>query len=143
MIDAYLPAPAKPDISVYYNKTCDVIRAADLLVAVSGTVTLEAAILGAPMVVIYKVSLLTKLILGTLVKMKYYSIVNIIAGREVVPELMQRQATPRRIAATVENLLQPDKLRQVQDGLALVNRKLGPPGASARAAGIIKGLLAK
>ena len=143
VIAAYVPASAKPDISVYYNRTYDVIRAADMLISVSGTVTLESAILGTPMVVIYKVSFLTKLILGTLVKMKYYSIVNIIAGKEVVPELMQHQATPRKIAEAVESLLQPDKLKQVQDGLALVNRKLGSPGASARAAGIIKALLAK
>ncbi|MFA5793544.1 MAG: lipid-A-disaccharide synthase [Candidatus Brocadiia bacterium] len=141
MINEYMPAGHKTDISVYYGRTYDVIRAADLLIAVSGTVTLEAAIMGAPMLVIYKVSLITELVLAPLVKIKKYSIVNIVAGKEVVPELIQRQASPRRIFDTVTELIKPGRLVEISQGLAEVKRKLGLPGASIRAANAIREMI--
>ncbi|MFH1228714.1 MAG: lipid-A-disaccharide synthase [Planctomycetota bacterium] len=140
-INEYMPAGRKPDVSVYYSRTYDVIRAADLLIAVSGTVTLESAIMGTPMLVIYKVSLMTELVLAPLVKIKKYSIVNIIAGKEVIPELIQRKASPRRIADAVMELIKPGRLAEIRQGLAEVNQKLGSPGASTRAANAIREMI--
>ena len=142
IINEHMPAKDKPEITVYYSRTYDVIRAADLLIAVSGTVTLESAIMGTPMVVIYKVSLMTELILAPLVKIKKYSIVNIVAGREIVPELIQRKASSRRIADTVMELIKPDRLAEIRQGLTEVNQKLGPPGASTRAANAVWEMIA-
>ncbi|MBI4713254.1 MAG: lipid-A-disaccharide synthase [Planctomycetes bacterium] len=124
-------------IRTYYNQTYDVIIASDLLIAASGTVCLEAAILGVPMVVIYKVALLTDLIAGPLIKVPYYSIVNLVAGKEVVPELMQSKATPGAIADKVTELLGTDNLARMKQELVQVKAKLGPPGASMRAAKIV------
>jgi len=105
--------------------------------AASGTVTLEAAIAGVPMVVLYKMSLLSYQIAKFLVKVKYISLVNLIAGREVVPELIQDKASPENTANAVLNILKDkDRFVQVKKGLQEVKQLLGESGASDRTAKI-------
>ena len=90
------------------------------------------------MVVIYKVSFLTSLIAKILLKIPQVSPPNILARREIVPELLQDKANPENIAWTVSDILSnPGKIKEMKKGLTEAVSKLGPPGASSRAAEII------
>jgi len=121
----------------------DMMAACDAVVAASGTVTLELAILGIPMVVVYKVSPHTYFIGRLLVRhMQFFSLVNLIAERLVVPELLQDEVNPCKIEAELVRLLFDDKARtEMQMALAEVRGKLGQPGASQQAAGLALKLL--
>ena len=106
----------------------------------SGTATVEAALLGAPMVVVYRLAPLTYLLGRRLVKVPHFAMANLIAGERVVPEVIQRELTPERVAAEVRALLDaPARREAMQAGLAEVRRKLGEPGASGRAAAVVLG----
>jgi lipid-A-disaccharide synthase len=129
---------SKLPIRVVSNDTYGVMRACDLLVAVSGTVTLEAAILGAPMVVVYKVSALTAEFGRWLIKVKYAAMPNLIADREIAPELIQARATPERIAGTALGLLNdPGALERQRLELSRVRQWLGRPGVADRVAELV------
>ncbi len=121
----------------------DMMAACDAVVAASGTVTLELAILGIPMVVVYKVSPHTYFLGRLLVRhMQFFSLVNLIAERSVVPELLQEEVNPGKIEAELVRLLFDDKARhEMQMGLTEVRSKLGQPGASQQAAGLALKLL--
>jgi len=126
--------------------TYNALAAADLAIVSSGTATVEAALLGRPMIVIYRLSPLTAKLAKPLVRTKFFSMVNLIAGREVVPELIQDDFTPIRVAAEAVSLLSASqeslaKLEIIRRGLAEVTRLLGPPGAVERAADAIVGQL--
>jgi lipid-A-disaccharide synthase len=102
--------------------------------AASGTVTLELALLGVPPVVAYRVSPLTYHVGMMLVRTEFFSLVNLIAGRAVVEELLQDQAGPENIARALAALMEGEGREAALAGLAEVARALGPPGASRRAA---------
>jgi lipid-A-disaccharide synthase len=87
------------------GETWDAMAHADLTLAASGTVTTEAALLGSPMVVFYRVHPLTWFIGKPLVRVPFFSIVNLVAGRQIVPELIQHNCTADRIAAEALHLL--------------------------------------
>jgi lipid-A-disaccharide synthase len=117
------------------------IAAADVALSSSGTATLECAILGTPVVVMYRLSRMTHWLGQRLVRVPHFSLVNIIAGKEVVPELLQHDVNGERIAAEARKLLEPEYNRWVRDELAAVWTKLGEPGASRRAAEAIMSLV--
>jgi lipid-A-disaccharide synthase len=126
--------------------TYNALAAADLAIVSSGTATVEAALLGKPMIVIYRLSPLTAKLAQPLVRTKFFSMVNLIAGREVVPELIQDDFTPIRLASEAASLLSASqesvqKLELMRQGLAEVTQLLGPPGAVERAADAIVGQL--
>ncbi len=107
----------------------------DLILCSSGTATLENALLGIPMVVIYKLSWPTYLIARAIVKVPYIAMANLLAGRGLVPELIQRQATPEKTARAAVALLEdPRRYRSLREDLLRLREKMGGPGASARAA---------
>lgn len=113
----------------------DLMAACDTVMAASGTVSLELAILGTPMVIAYRVSPLTWFLGRRLVSVRFASLVNLVAGREVVPELLQHDATPEKIAEAICALATATPGRQAMlAGLAEVCQRLGGPGASRRAA---------
>jgi lipid-A-disaccharide synthase len=113
-----------------------------LVVAASGTVTLQAAIAGVPTVIIYKVSPLSYRLGKALIKVEHAGLINLIAGKTVVPELLQKEASPEKIAATVLDLIQNEvKLKQMRQDLAKASQKLGGPGASRRVADIALNML--
>ena len=85
-------------IQVIEGETWDVIAHADVAIAASGTVTVEAALLGTPMVTFYRVTGLSWILGRFLVRVPYYTMVNLVAGRKIVPELMQQDATGERLA---------------------------------------------
>jgi lipid-A-disaccharide synthase len=125
------------DIRIIHQNRYDMMAACDAVVAASGTVTLELAILNTPMVVVYRVSPLTYFLGKLLVRIKYCSLVNLIAGAPVVPELLQDQGNPGSIEIELAFLLFDEYTRhKMQEGFALVRKKLGEAGASEQAARI-------
>jgi lipid-A-disaccharide synthase len=101
----------------------------------SGTATLESAFFGLPMLIVYKVSWLTWVVGRALVKLRHIGMPNILAGREIVPELLQGRANPRLLAAGAGALLDdPAARRAQQDAFASVISGLGSCGAAVRAA---------
>ena len=121
-----------------------VLACADFAIIASGTATLEAAVVGTPMIVVYKVSWLTALVGRLLIKIRDVGLVNIIAGRRVAPELLQSDATPEKIAeAVLDYLRHPMKMQEQKKALEEVRRDLGPPGAARRAAADILQLLSQ
>lgn len=128
-------SPNPPTIRVVKGQTYEAIAASDLILAASGTVTLEAAILETPMIVTYKVSPFTYFIGKCLVKVPFASLVNLVAGRGLVPEIIQRDVTPERLSHEVLSLLEDDKRREnMRANLKAVKNALGTSGAAARAA---------
>jgi len=129
-------------IRVVEGQTYDALAAADAAIVSSGTATIEAALLDTPMVVVYRVTPLTALLAKPLVRTPYFSMVNVVAGRRVVPELIQSEFTAKRVADETLRLLNDLPARdELRAGLADVRQRLGPPGAVERAADAIAGLL--
>jgi lipid-A-disaccharide synthase len=123
------------DIRIVRHNRYDMMASCDAVVAASGTVTLELALLNIPMVVVYKVSPQTYYLGRLLVKIQYFSLVNLIADAPVVPELLQDQGNPGSIEVELAFLLFDDYTRRkMQEGLALVRERLGRAGASEKAA---------
>ncbi len=124
-------------VNVIRDDIYDVIAVSDAAIVASGTATLETALLETPMVVVYKVSGVSYAIGRRCIRVKYISLVNLIAGRAVVPELIQSEANPERIAAEVREIVtRPEKAREMKNALAGIREKLGTPGASRRTARI-------
>ena len=129
---------AQVPIEVVRGRTLEVLAAADVALVASGTATLEAALSRVPMVVVYRVSWITYLIARLLIRgISSISLVNLVAGRRVVPERIQR-LRPFELAGLLEQLLQ-DSTRQEEMKAQLdeVRALLGEPGASRRAATVV------
>jgi lipid-A-disaccharide synthase len=119
---------SEASIQVLEGQTWDVLACAELALAASGTVTIEATLLGTPMVAFYRVNKLSWLMGKHLVKVPYYSMVNLVAGRRVVPELIQNDMTPARLADEAVALLTGDAARNsMRCALEEVAQKLAGP----------------
>jgi lipid-A-disaccharide synthase len=144
-LETELFAPhAKPGVSVtrVEGVTYDALGAADCAIVASGTATVEAALLGTPMVVVYRVSPTSAFVLKRMVRSPFIAMVNLIAGRRVVQELIQDQFTSAAVTEEVRTLLESPSARdEMKAGLAEVRIKLGPGGAIERAADIFAGML--
>lgn len=135
---------ARPDfpVTLVPEGAYDVLAHSDCSIVSSGTATVEAALLDAPMVVVYKVSGPTAFIARRLVRTPFFAMANLIAGRRVVPELIQDDFTPDAVAREAARLLEsPNARDEMRAGLANVRARLGKPGAIERAAQIIAALL--
>lgn len=114
----------------------------DMLMVASGTATLQAAIIGSPMVIVYKVAALTYWIGKLLLKIKMIGLVNIIAGEKVIPELIQAEATPENIAGNLLKIYDDqEKMGDIRNKLRLIRSKLTDRKASERAAEAVLQLL--
>ncbi|MBU4153067.1 MAG: lipid-A-disaccharide synthase [Proteobacteria bacterium] len=130
-------------ITVVTGYRYELMAACDVVMAASGTVTLELALLGVPMVVTYRIAPLTYFLGRRLVSVQFASLVNLVAGREVVQELIQTDFTPEKLAQALR-VLWPGTERQakmVRD-LREVGARLGRPGASRNAARLALALIA-
>ena len=139
-----IAAYARPDVAVHLveNATYDALASADVAIVSSGTATVEAALLGTPMVVVYRVSSVTAGLAKLLVRTPFFAMPNLIAGRRIVPELIQDDFTPEKMAGEVSRLLDSGEAReQMKRGLGEVRTRLGPAGAIERAADCIVKLL--
>ncbi len=120
----------------------ELLAEADAALVCSGTATLEAALLQTPQAVVYRTSPLNYRIIKRLIKIERVALVNVIAGREVVPELLQGGFTPRTAAQAVEKLLRDEHHRaRMADDYREVCARLGTPGAAARVAAIATEML--
>lgn len=130
-------------VTIISQAMYDVLAASDLAIVASGTATLEAALLETPMIVIYRVSWLSYLLGRIFIKVKNIGLVNIMAGKTIVPELIQRAANPERIAALATGLLaDPQERARMKTDLAKIKDQLGAPGAAERAAALVGKLMA-
>lgn len=129
---------AVPDVTLVRESSYDARRELDLALCSSGTATLENALLGVPMVVVYKMSWLTFRIAKAIVRVDHIAMANILAGRTLAPELIQKDATAERVAAAALGLLENDKAyARLRAELIELREKLGKPGAAGRAAAAI------
>jgi lipid-A-disaccharide synthase len=119
-----------------------VLSSCQAAIVASGTATVEAALMDAPMVVVYRLSAVTHFLGRRLIKVPHVAMVNLIAGKRAVPELIQHEFTPERVAGEVRALLeQPERRAAMKRDLAEVRRRLGEPGASRRAAAAVEAIL--
>ena len=133
--DPLFPDAAKRSIRVVDSGLHSLLATADLVFVASGTATLEAAICGAPMIVVYKTSPASFAVGRRLVQVPWISLVNLVAQEPVVLELLQGEFNAERLEREGEALLSdPMRLSRMREGLARVARALGPAGASERAA---------
>jgi lipid-A-disaccharide synthase len=124
-------------IQLLEGKTWDVLVCADVALAASGTVTIEACLLGTPMVTFYRVNNLSWWMGKALVRVPFYSMVNLVAGRKIVPELIQDHMTPKNLAREALALLEDEAVREgMRRDLAEVARKLSGPPDRLEAAGL-------
>jgi len=142
--NAIAPQIGSTSLRVIENDTYNAIAASDLAVVASGTATLEAAIIGSPLIVVYRASQLNWRIFRPLINTPFVGMPNLIAGSEIAPELLQDDLNGERLAKLiVEFLSDPARLRRSRDDLAEVRKKLGEANASERAADRILDLLQK
>jgi lipid-A-disaccharide synthase len=121
-------------LHVIHHETREALAAVDAAAIASGTATLEAALLSTPLVIVYKESAINWHTLGRLITAEHYGLVNLVAGRRLVTELMQNELTPDRLARELLSLLDTDRNRSLRNALQEVAEKLGEGGASRRAA---------
>ncbi len=130
------------DLELVTESVAEVCSQCSLVIAASGTVTLEVAITGTPMIIIYKVSPLSYWLGKIMISVKNIGLVNLIAGREIVPELLQNKACPENVADTAVAMLNdPPGLERMSNKLYGIKDLLGGPGASERVADIALNML--
>jgi len=130
-------------IRVIEGDTYGIVAASELALTASGTATLEVALLGCPMVVAYKMSPLTYALARMLVRgVDFIAMPNILAGRELVPELIQGRVNARNLVRAAENLMVEPLRTETRDTLLALRARLGEPGAAARVATIALEMMA-
>jgi lipid-A-disaccharide synthase len=120
------------DIEIFYGKTYDILERADLAIVSSGTATVEAGILQTPMIIVYKLSYISWIVSKTLVRIKQFGLVNIILGEKIVPELIQKEVNPERIAKELEKIYK--KRKEITEHLKRLEPLLGSRGVYDRVA---------
>jgi lipid-A-disaccharide synthase len=141
---SFWDAFSRPDLAVkrVEGATYDALNAADCAIVASGTATVEAALVGTPMVVVYRVAPATAMVLRHMLHTPVIGMVNLIARRRVAPELVQDGFTPEAVEREIRGLLgSRAALEQARAGLGEVRARLGPGGAIERAADIFAGML--
>lgn len=125
------------DIKITEGHNYDLFSVADLALATSGTVTLEAALCGLPSIIVYRTSALNAFIARRVINIPNIGLPNIVAGRQILPELLQEDFTPANVANTAVELLAPERRPQLEADLAFMKARLGEPGAVKRVAQLI------
>ena len=133
LLQSILASSAVP-VKVVEGRGYDVMAASDAALATSGTVTLEAVLCGLPSVICYAASPLSMWIAKRMVYVKYIGLPNILAGREILPELIQEKMTPDHMAASILHFLEPEAASAVREEMRQAVAKLGQPGAVDRTA---------
>jgi lipid-A-disaccharide synthase len=123
------------------GETFDVLNASDTAAVTSGTATLETAIIGTPMAIVYKTSAINYKLLRPLITVEHFGLVNLIAGERVATEMIQSEFTPLALSRELFQLLEPERNKAVRMQFGETTKKLGSGGASARAAKAIMSLL--
>ena len=125
------------EVKILEGHIYDVMSVADLALATSGTVTLEAALCGLGCVIVYKTSPVSAFIARRVINIPDIGLPNIVAARHILPELLQEDFTPEKTAAEAMHLLEPERNAEMKRDLAYVKERLGAPGAVNRVAELI------
>ncbi len=133
-------AAAGETVRIVEGDGYDVMSVADVALATSGTVTLEAALCGLPAIICYAANPLSVAIAKRFVTVKYIGLPNLLAGREILPELIQEKMTSGNMAKGILHFLHPEEYKKIREELAAVVKKLGPGGATRRVAQLILNL---
>ena len=129
-------------LTVARQQSLTALCAADFALVASGTATLEAGLIGTPMVIVYRVNRLTAWLAKRLLRVPHIGLINIVAERQVVPELLQEAVSPRTMAATALNVLRDSvKARQIRGELTALRATMGEGGSSRRAAASVGAVL--
>jgi lipid-A-disaccharide synthase len=132
------------EITISRENIYKTLRACDLALVTSGTATLETAIMEVPMVIVYRVSLISYWVGKMVIKVPYIGLVNLVAGEQVVPELIQDEVTPQRLSDEAVAILESDQRKEdMRRKLQIVRERLGRGGASERTAGIAIEMITK
>ena len=136
------PCQEKLNVKIIGNEIYEVLAVCDAAMVTSGTATLETALIGVPMIIVYKISLFTYLMGRIFVNVDHIGLANIIAGKTVVPELIQQDVNPPRMAKEILAILNDvERKNRIKRELAGIREKLGAPGASRRAANLAMEML--
>ncbi|HNY71923.1 MAG TPA: lipid-A-disaccharide synthase [Syntrophales bacterium] len=136
------PCQEKLNVKIIGNEIYEVLAVCDAAMVASGTATLETALIGVPMIIVYKISLFTYLMGRIFVNVDHIGLANIIAGKTVVPELIQQDVNPPRMAKEILAILNDvERKNRIKRELAGIREKLGAPGASRRAANLAMEML--
>ena len=143
MDSSYYEAFRRDDlVKIVYDQTYDLLAHSEAALVTSGTATLETALFNVPQVVCYKGSMASYLIARAVIKVKFISLVNLIAGRQIVPELIQEKFKATYMIQELKKILNDKEARQAQlDGYAELKAKLGQQQAAAKAAQLMVGYL--
>ena len=129
-------------VKVVEGWTYDAMNLSELLITASGTATLEGAILGKPMIIIYKVSLPSYWVGKAMVRVDHIGLANLVAGERIAPELIQKDVNPQRISEEALRILKDSGFQQkMVESMQKVRQRLGHPGAAQRAARIVVSML--
>jgi len=134
LLDEYV---AGRNVRIVEHDNGEAVAAADIALSSSGTATLECAVLGTPVIVMYRLSMLNYWLGRMVVTIPHFALINIVAGKKIVPELIQGHVNGQTIANETRRLLEPANYATVVEELAAVRSKLGDAGASRRAAEVI------
>jgi len=143
-INLYEKALKEPflNLKLSNGEAYNILNASDFAIVASGTATLECAIVGTPLAITYKVNIITYILYKIVSRIRFLGLANILAGKEVAPELLQNNATGKKIAAKTLEILADEKRRlAIREDLKKITLSLGLPGASIRAARSINQLL--
>jgi lipid-A-disaccharide synthase len=139
-----LVTTGKIPASIYQGQTYEILAAADIALVASGTATLETALLGTPMVIVYRIAALSYLVGKLLIRVPHIGMANLLAEEGLFPELIQDDVTPAKITAAVMLIIRdPEQMARISAGLKRIRERLGGPGASARTAAVALDLLRK
>ena len=131
-------------LTVVDQQSLTALRAADFALVASGTATLEAGLIGTPMVIVYRVNRLTAWLARRLLRVPHLGLINIVAGRQVVPELLQDAVSPSAICDSALSVLQdPAESARIMDELTALRATMGEGGGSRRAAASVGAVLRK
>ncbi len=140
-IQQYVDRSGVP-VDIVDGEVYDALRSSDAAIVTSGTATLETGLMGVPMAIVYRMSGLSYSIGRVIINVDHVGLVNIVAGKRLVPELIQQDATPQNMADAISKMLHdPAYYKEITDGLEGVRGQLGDAGASSRAADVVMELL--
>jgi lipid-A-disaccharide synthase len=139
-----LVSQAKVPVAIHQGQTYEILAAADIALVASGTATLETALLGTPMVIMYRIASLSYYVGKLLIRVPHIGMANLLAEEGLFPELIQHDVTPAQITTAVLQVIRdPEHMARISAGLKRIRLRLGGPGASARAAEVALDLLGK
>ena len=134
-VRSYLDQHPKLNVKIIRDKAYDVMEASDVCIVTSGTATLETAIIGTPMVVVYRTNWITSILTKYFIESAYIALPNVIAGRRIVPELIRENFRANNVAYAAIEILEDKKVQaRIREDLKKVKKSLGEPGAGERVA---------